>query len=396
MRTLIHGLSDLKAHPWRACLSGFSLLIGVLAVVAIFTIGEITAEVFIAASEQREGRRITATADCKLREPTAERVRASVDAATVVTASGGGAALVGRPVSGAVADPATASLGQPMEAADVILVAGRLDSIRRLPIVAGRWLDGRADFPIELTLNRLAAAKWGGVGTQLAVLASPEHPPVRAVVVGVTADGRSERNVYMAMPALLNAQPGSISDGLVSIYLHHRTADLDRLTQVAQLMANAGACDLAPGRLNRVDTVDLLLGQLRTQQRAFLGVALLALLVAAVGMLNIGLASITERARELVVRRAVGATRAAILSQILIAALVVGVVAACLAILIAAGGVQWWVPRNIPPESAIVPPSVPWTAMLWGTVAAATTTLVGASIPAVVAARLDIATALRD
>jgi putative ABC transport system permease protein len=140
----------------------------------------------------------------------------------------------------------------------------------------------------------------------------------------------------------------------------------------------------------------LLLEQLRTQQAAFLVVALVALAIAALGMLNIGLASVSERARELVIRRAVGATRADILGQMLVSSIVVGVAVAAVAVDTAWIGVQWWVPQLIAPSTAITPPGLPWAAVSWGLVAAISTTVAGSLLPAVVAARLDVATALRD
>ena len=168
------------------------------------------------------------------------------------------------------------------------------------------------------------------------------------------------------------------------------------LSAVADAMAAAGGGSLVERKLNRADHVDELLGQLRAQQTAFLAVGVLALIISALGILNIGLASVGERARELVIRRAIGATRAGLMGQMLVASVVIGLVAAALACGLAVLGVEWWVPRRVDPMTAIRPPTLPWTAATWGLVAATTTTLLGSLIPAVVAARLDVASALRD
>ena len=96
-------------------------------------------------------------------------------------------------------------------------------------------------------------------------------------------------------------------------------------------------------------------------------------------------------------RRAVGATRTAIISQVVVAAdVVMGAVAAALAVATAVLALRLWIPNQIPPETAISPPGVPWTAIAWGTAAAAVTTVVGSAIPAAVAGRVDVAGALRD
>jgi ABC-type antimicrobial peptide transport system permease subunit len=133
-------------------------------------------------------------------------------------------------------------------------------------------------------------------------------------------------------------------------------------------MANAMSGEVREPGVRRGAHVDALLGQLRAQQRAFLAVAALALAISALG----------------------------ILAQMLISATVVGIVAAGVAITAAAVGLQVWVPQQISPASAIDPPSLPWDAVVWGLAAGIGTTLVGAALPAAVAARLDIALALRD
>lgn len=112
------------------------------------------------------------------------------------------------------------------------------------------------------------------------------------------------------------------------------------------------------------------------------------MVILALGILNIGLAGVSERARELVIRRAVGATRGDIIAQMLVSAMLVGVLAASVAVVLGAVAVEWWVPQRIPPGSALAPPGLPWQAAGWGIIAAVTTTLAGSLLPALVAARL--------
>ncbi|NLT53923.1 MAG: ABC transporter permease [Actinomycetales bacterium] len=396
-RAVAHGLSELRAHPWRAALSGVSLCVGVLAVVAIFTVGAITADVFVAVTEQRDGRRLTAMGSLDLDRPTPADLQAVLDAGTPVTDAGGGVALIAASkYRTGLGYPDQVPRHVPLTGQPIQLVAGRLDTVRRLPLVDGRWPDPRREVPVETILNQNAAAHWGGVGTTLALLATRDQPPVTTVVVGIVADGLGENNVYVSMPALLAARPTVLDEAELQLYLHHPTAGLAQLTRVADAMAAAGGGSLVERKLNRADHVDELLGQLRAQQTAFLAVGVLALIISALGILNIGLASVGERARELVIRRAIGATRAGLMGQMLVASVVIGLVAAALACGLAVLGVEWWVPRRVDPMTAIRPPTLPWTAATWGLVAATTTTLLGSLIPAVVAARLDVASALRD
>ena len=134
-RTVQHGLSDLRAHPMRALLSGVSLYVGVLAVVAIFTLGAVTSEVFITTSEQQYGRQmsVAVTIDGSPANPAA--VAEVLDAGQVITDSGGAVAvLVESTRMAAVQHSEAVDAGQPLVNQLTLYVGGALDGVRRLGV----------------------------------------------------------------------------------------------------------------------------------------------------------------------------------------------------------------------------------------------------------------------
>jgi putative ABC transport system permease protein len=81
-----------------------------------------------------------------------------------------------------------------------------------------------------------------------------------------------------------------------------------------------------------LSTVDNILGLLTT---FIVAIASISLLVGGIGIMNIMLVSVTERTREIGLRKAVGASSGVVLSQFLIEAVVLSVIGGALGILVA-------------------------------------------------------------
>jgi putative ABC transport system permease protein len=118
-------------------------------------------------------------------------------------------------------------------------------------------------------------------------------------------------------------------------------------------------------------------------------IAIITLFSAAIGLMNNMLVSVTERTREIGVRKALGATSATILWQFLVEAATLTSVGASIGLLI--GTVLAWLVRTYTP----VPTSVPISAIFTAVGASILTGVVFGTAPALRASRMDPVEALR-
>jgi putative ABC transport system permease protein len=100
----------------------------------------------------------------------------------------------------------------------------------------------------------------------------------------------------------------------------------------------------------QAQTLGILSTLLGTLTAMLAGLASISLLVGGIGIMNIMLVSVSERTREIGIRKAVGARTYDILSQFVIEAMVLSVLGGVLGILVGAGGalaMQKWVPAQV-------------------------------------------------
>ncbi len=122
-------------------------------------------------------------------------------------------------------------------------------------------------------------------------------------------------------------------------------------------------------------------------------VGMIALIISGVGIMNIMLVTVTERTREIGLRKAVGAKRTEILYQFLIEALIISGVGALVGIAIAVG-VKLVVEPLIPPEVGLKIPISIYSVLAAFTVSCATGVLFG-FLPASRASKLQPTESLR-
>lgn len=122
----------------------------------------------------------------------------------------------------------------------------------------------------------------------------------------------------------------------------------------------------------------------------FGAIASISLLVGGIGVMNIMLVSVTERTQEISLRKAIGATEKAILTQFLIEAILLSVVGGAIGIGVGAGG------AFLIAVFSPLKPAIPLGAVIITTSVSGTIGLVFGVVPARQAARLDPIIALRS
>lgn len=122
------------------------------------------------------------------------------------------------------------------------------------------------------------------------------------------------------------------------------------------------------------------------------GIAAISLLVGGIGIMNVMLASVSERIREIGVRKAIGARSHDIFIQFLAEAVVISVVGGLFGLLASVGLLT--VAKDFIPQGETIS-TVPLTAMFYGFLFSSSIGLVSGIYPALRASRLDPIDALR-
>jgi putative ABC transport system permease protein len=120
-----------------------------------------------------------------------------------------------------------------------------------------------------------------------------------------------------------------------------------------------------------------------------LGLSAVGLMVGGVGVIGIMMISVTERTREIGVRKALGATRLIIMWQFLIEAVTLTSIG------VAVGFAMGWTVAALIKKLSPVPASIPPEAIIGAICASIVTGIIFGIIPAFRASRLDPVTALR-
>jgi putative ABC transport system permease protein len=179
----------------------------------------------------------------------------------------------------------------------------------------------------------------------------------------------------------------------INIKLTDRNKSEQAKEEIGALLSQLHNVDEPDFRIQtQTDVLDTATEVERSLQVLVVSIALISLFVGGIGIMNIMLVSVTERTREIGIRKAIGAKRFDILTQFLVESLVVTTIGGMLGVIGGVGATQVAEQFQIGGDN---PYTVTPLWILVGLIVAAATGLVAGVYPAWRASRLDPIEALR-
>jgi len=278
--------------------------------------------------------------------------------------------------------------GRPLAALDE-------DSLRQVCLVRSGLIQQLKSFRAPLGMELLIDGLWYKI---VGVLKDDEFSGYAATALEINAKTKEIYVPYgteIAKRGTREVRSRSGSFEATDVKLHQivvEVEDLDRVVAVAQMVRRVLAKNHEQQDWKMIVPLEVLRQRRKTQQvftYAMVAIASISLLVGGIGIANIMLATVTERTREIGIRRALGAKRRHIVAQFLTETTVLSTLGGILGVAVSFGLIR--VMQQYTGWDAIVRP---------GSIALALTISMGTGIvfgifPARRAARLDPIAALR-
>ncbi|QDU70395.1 ABC transporter permease [Mucisphaera calidilacus] len=347
IETLRLGLTNLLLHKLRSLLTMLGIIFGVAAVIAMVAIGEGSKQKALEEIAQLGARNIiiqsrkpeedlTATnatqrmVDYGIKRIDLKRIRESVAGLEHIVPLKRVGNRIRQRIHGAPAE--------------VYGTTPELLDVTALTVARGRYLE-----PQDLEQNRRVAVLGSEIAEQLFPLDDPlggvitiDNAPFRVVgilaptgVLGGNITSDVGRNLNYDLHIPLTAAENQFGDMLIrrrSGSFEATKVELQELILVAESEKQVLAISDRVRRILELEHAEKndvalvvpleLLAQVERTQRLFnllmVAIASISLLVGGIGIMNIMLATVTERTREIGIRRALGATRGHIIAQFLV------------------------------------------------------------------------------
>lgn len=275
---------------------------------------------------------------------------------------------------------------------ELLLVDPTLIDVRPFDLVDGTWIgDANAGLSAQVVLNEAADAqygqeshwtlRWGSAGEQ-----------TTATVIGIVDDAGASPTAYLDLSQNGIWRDAAVAKGSMALLVHAPHLTDTALRSALQQMQQLANVPGQTGDVRRTDTIEQLDAELNTTGRVFVAIAVVSLIIAAVGMLNIGLSTLAERSDELSLRRAFGAHRREIIALMLLEAQVVALTAGVIGV----AASYALMPLTLTALGATsTAAAFPYAAAFAGVAAGSLAALVGAVTPAFKAMRTPIASIMR-
>ena len=342
----------LRANKMRSLLTMLGIIIGVAAVIAMMALGQ-GAQVAVKKSIQSMGNNLLSVFPGQFRGPGSSLGQArplSLDDAAMITSSVSGVVAVAPEMN----RNAQVKHDEKTWNTHVVGTTPDYQGVRNFPLASGAFL-GEADMAGKRKVCVI------GETVRQNLFDEGEDPlgqtikinRVNFTVIGLLGKkgsaGFSDQDDQIILPintAIARLFGGSRNRGLSTISVQAASEGVmpgvqDQIASLLRREHKLGPQDEDDFSV-RSQTEILKAMQSTTQTFTFLlaGIAMVSLLVGGIGIMNIMLVSVTERTREIGVRKAVGARPSDILGQFLIESLVLSLVGGVIGILLGVVGAQ--------------------------------------------------------
>jgi putative ABC transport system permease protein len=208
--------------------------------------------------------------------------------------------------------------------------------VRKRTLASGRYFtaDEAARGADVVVLGSAAASELFSVGNPVGQTVSVDGTALTVIGVlaesGATSSSTDEDDLAVVPLTTAQRVTGSTSNTLASLYVEARSAGLLSAAYQEVDAALLTSHDVTSAEADfSIATQDALLETANSTNRTMTillgGIAAISLLVGGIGVMNIMMVSVTERVREIGLRKALGATPSAIRRQFLIEASLLGV-----------------------------------------------------------------------
>jgi len=389
---------DLKISPLRTFLTGFSMFIGIIAMIMAVLVGTLGKESLLATNAQIFG--YSPTYSVSITDSNFSDTKNVISFIEKLKTTRGKSVVINpdrefkfAPMQQISQFEDFAQLYKGISNAEIIYTTSGYNEIYNLPMFEGEWLsDSKQFMPLEVVVNK----QWNdNYHSKYVVASSKDTLHLTGFnVKGVVNDGKGWPTIYVNIESLLSYVPNLFMMDNATIYWHDNAGlTLDKMrSHINDILADTMGGKVE--NISRSDSGEQYLEVIRILQIGLIISAMLLLFVAILGQINIGLSSLEQRTHELLIRRALGASKLDIAFLVLSSILLLSIMICCIAVLISIVLV-YSIGVLLPIDSPINTLSYPVFVAIIAVITSTVTALLGGLIPAIKASKLEPALALR-